>query len=211
MAARYAGDFTYEPKDPLLKLQIARLNDPPQQTRGASVAETNGSRHQHAAGSKSLDTPTHPASGPVLSTAQLAFRDEQLATDAWDKQTAAQAGATYRLFVEVCGDRPLADYTRKDAGRFRELASRLPADYGKSALYRGQTVEAILKIHSAQPADKRSATISQKTVSDTSRPCRSFGLRPFQRTRPPRTSSLGSSSVAVNEPSNNDRCVRRRT
>jgi hypothetical protein len=34
----------------------------------------------------------------------------------------------------------VASYTRQDAGRFREMAQRLPADYGKAAKYKGLKV-----------------------------------------------------------------------
>jgi hypothetical protein len=44
-------------------------------------------------------------------------------TNTWDNQTASQAGATFRLFVDICGDRPLATYTRKP----RSAASRSAA------------------------------------------------------------------------------------
>jgi integrase len=58
----------------------------------------------------------------------------------------------------------VASYTRQDAGRFREMAQRLPADYGKAAKYKGLKVSEILSVHAAQPAGKRGAVISQKTI-----------------------------------------------
>ena len=73
-----------------------------------------------------------------MSELVLEFREAQHATSGWDKQTAHQAGATFRLFIEICGDHALGAYTRKDAGRFEEAIERLPADYGKAPRYRGR-------------------------------------------------------------------------
>jgi len=49
---------------------------------------------------------------------------------------ANQADATYRLFLGMCGDRPLSDYSRADAMTFRKTAERMPFDYGRAAAYR---------------------------------------------------------------------------
>ncbi|MCP6330323.1 hypothetical protein NL460_29735, partial [Klebsiella pneumoniae] len=72
-----------------------------------------------------------PHAPELFSAVAAVFRNTQAATNTWDNQTASQAGATFRLFVDICGDRPLAAYTRKDAGHFRSLVERLPNDYGK--------------------------------------------------------------------------------
>ncbi len=99
-----------------------------------------------------------------MSEAGAAFREAQVATSGWDKQTAHQAGATFRLFVEICGDHALGAYTRKDAGRFKEAVERLPADYGKAPRYRGRSVAEIAETYAALPEGERAAPITQKTV-----------------------------------------------
>ncbi|AQS87462.1 phage integrase [Neoasaia chiangmaiensis NBRC 101099] len=39
---------------------------------------------------------------------------------------------TYRRFVEICGDRPIRDYTGEDAGLFKNMIEQLPVHYGKN-------------------------------------------------------------------------------
>src|SRR5690606_25859702 len=85
--------------------------------------------------------PARPSSsGPTFSEVAEAFRSDQLAIKNWDRQTAGQARATYRLFAEICGDRPLPEYVRSHADDFRKKIQRLPWDYSKAAQYRGHSV-----------------------------------------------------------------------
>lgn len=154
LKARYEGDFNHEPRDRLLKVQLTALD---QASPPPSSAPEPAPRPFERS-----DTPA-PSAEP-LSAIGATFRTTQIATETWDKQTAAQAGATFRLFVDVCGDRPLAAYTRKDAGRFRDQVERLPNDYGKHPRYRGLTVEAILALHAALPDGRRTPPITQRTA-----------------------------------------------
>lgn len=39
--------------------------------------------------------------------------------------------ATFKRFLEVCGNKPLRDYTGEDAGLFKSLMEQLPETYGK--------------------------------------------------------------------------------
>jgi integrase len=102
--------------------------------------------------------------GPLFSEISKAFRTEQAAIKVWDAQTASQAGATYRLFVEVAGDMPLLAYTRADADLFRKQIQLLPAAYSKAPQYRGLTVAQILKRAEAEAATKPVEILSQRTV-----------------------------------------------
>ncbi|MFD1304107.1 site-specific integrase [Methylobacterium marchantiae] len=102
---------------------------------------------------------------PGHSTPTRRYRTgSQVANGGWDNQTASQAGATYRLFIDICGDLSLSEYTRQHAGRFKDLVERLPSDYGKSAKYRGLDVNAILAAYAALPVNERASVITQKTV-----------------------------------------------
>jgi integrase len=49
----------------------------------------------------------------------------------YSMQTVQQVRATFRLWTELLGDKPVGKYTGTDAGRFRELVLRLPASHGK--------------------------------------------------------------------------------
>ncbi|MBV8473168.1 MAG: hypothetical protein JO107_11365, partial [Hyphomicrobiales bacterium] len=51
----------------------------------------------------------------------------------YSAQTIAQTRATFRLFISVCGDRPVDDYKRTDAAEVRQTLRSLPASFGKGA------------------------------------------------------------------------------
>ncbi|UIN37312.1 site-specific integrase [Methylobacterium oryzae] len=154
LKARLEGDFNYEPRDRLLKAQLAARDAAPVPASPETVPEPRRT--------EPVATPPQPSE--FLSAVGVAFRNTQIVTQTWDKQTAAQAGATFRLFVDVCGDRPLAAYSRKDVGHFRDRVERLPNDYGKHPRYRDLTVEAILLLHEALPEARRARPITQRTV-----------------------------------------------
>lgn len=137
LKARYEGDFNYEPRDRLLKAQLA--------ARDAATVPVSPEIVPEPPRTEPAATPPQPSE--FLSALGAVFRNTQIATQTWDKQTAAQAGATFRLFVDVCGDRPLAAYSRKDVGHFRDRIQRLPNDYGKHPRYRDLAVDAILSLH----------------------------------------------------------------
>ena len=157
LKARYEGDFSYEPRDKLLKATLAEPSPKhwptPARAPTADTAPPTAERDEAV----SVAEPTFVERGTT-------FRAQQVETKRWDNQTAAQAGATYRLFADLCGDKPLGAYTRKDAGRFRDRVERLPGDYGKHPRYRGLGVEAILTAYTALPETGRVAVITQKTV-----------------------------------------------
>jgi integrase len=158
--ARYDGDFNHEPRDRLLKMKLDELAASPV----APVQPTVSSPAPPPPCAPESPAPRGGTAGPPLSEVGAAFRDTQVATGAWDHQTAGQARATFRLFVEVCGDKPLAAYTRRDVGLFRDRIQRLPNDYGKHPRYRDLSVDAILAAHAALPARSKTAVITQRTV-----------------------------------------------
>ncbi|TXM64826.1 site-specific integrase [Methylobacterium sp. WL12] len=145
LKARYAGDFNYEPTDKLLTAKLAELQ--PVQ----APAETT-------------PAPEPAFTGPLMSEVGETFRLKQAARKAWDAQTAFQARSTYRLFVDVCGDKPLPAYTRKDAALFRDRIERLPNDYGKSPVFKNLSVQAIIDTYAALPPARQKTVISQRTV-----------------------------------------------
>ncbi|WP_156387727.1 site-specific integrase [Methylobacterium sp. Leaf399] len=155
LKARYEGDFNYEPRDRLLKLQLDALNEGTTQTAQPKAQPT---------AQTPAETKAETDKAPPFSVVGTKFRASQVATKVWDQQTAAQAGATYRLFVDVCGDKPVSAYTRKDVGRFREQVQRLPNDYGKHPRYRDVSVEQILAVHEAASPTNRKPVITQRTV-----------------------------------------------
>lgn len=168
LRARYDGDFSYEPRDKLLR----RGEGPSRSSFQLPAASdlVDGSLQSLAVPG---EVPTRPAAtllasasgrALLLSEASAVFRREQTVTKAWDAQTASQAGATYRLFIEICGDRPLAAYSRTDADQFRKLASMLPFDYSKAVQYRGLAAPQIVERAEVEAATRAVVRLNQRTV-----------------------------------------------
>lgn len=140
MKARFEGDFNFEPKDKLLKVELEQALEPaPSRTEMVPAPEAD-----------------------VVAFAQRAegFREAQLRRKIWEKQTALQARKTYSLWLEISGDRPLGGYVRADAVRFKNLLQDLPADYGKAAKYRNLKAEEIAAASRATEVDR----ITPRTV-----------------------------------------------
>lgn len=154
LAARYEGDFNFEPKDTLLTRALR------EDVAAASPAPVSPSP------SPSPSPRTEPAAqaGSTFSAIYPDFIKTQVARGDWRQQMANQADATYRLFAGICGDRPLSDYSRADAMTFRKTAERMPFDYGKAALYSKLGPAETIARYEALPQDKRSPLLTQKTI-----------------------------------------------
>lgn len=149
LAARYEGDFNFEPKDKLL-------------TR--ALREDAAASPVPASISPSPRTEPATQSGPTFSIFYPDFIKVQVNRGDWSGQMAGQADASYRLFTNICGDRPLANYKRADARNFRETAERMPYDYGKAALYRDLSPAEVIARYETLPPEKRSSRLTQKTI-----------------------------------------------
>ncbi len=61
---------------------------------------------------------------------------DRVASGDWKASIERQARSTARLFVEICGDKPLGDYGPADAAEFKRALLALPANYDKSTEWR---------------------------------------------------------------------------
>jgi integrase len=146
LAAKYDGDFNFEPKD---KLLTRILDEEP------AIVPHNPAPPK--------EEPATPAA-PIFSKIYPDFIKSQVTRGDWRQQMASQADATYRLFTAICGDRPLPDYSRTDAMTFRKTTERMPYDYGKAAIYRDLSPTEIIMKYEALPPEKRSEPLTQKTI-----------------------------------------------
>ena len=144
MRKRFEGDFNHTPAD------------------GVLVASTPPNPNREGA-TKSPAKPKKDASGFTVEAEQ--FRLARVRRGVWDPQTALQARKTYELFVELCGDRPIAGYVREDAVQFKNLLSDLPAVYGKAPKYRGMQAKDVVlaSLDSGEP--RLSARTVQRHLS----------------------------------------------
>jgi len=166
LRGRQNGDFNFDLRDSVLKAALAAsipTSAPaapiatPMAFDGTSIPFVEEPPHPPVA-------PVHAKVVPPFEAVAEEFRLGRLATKTWDRQTAAQAKATYRLFAEICGNKALADYRRADAEQFRKKLSRLPWDYAKAARYRDKTVDEILAVAAAQAHTREVQLLAQRTV-----------------------------------------------
>ena len=148
LAARYEGDFNFEPKD---KLLTRALRDDATTASPASVSPVP-------------KTEPTTQTGPTFSAVYPDFIKTQVARGDWRRQMAGQADTTYRMFAAICGDRSFSDYSRADALTFRKTVERMPYDYGKAALYRDLGPVEIIARYEALPEEQRSPLLTQRTI-----------------------------------------------
>jgi integrase len=106
-------------------------------------------------------TPLSPKpEGPKLSEVLPTFLDFMVTAHGWRGQTLAQNKATYRMFTDHCGDRPVQAYARKDLTAFYDLLRGLPALYSKKAKWRDLPLAEIAKRTRGQDVQR----LTMKTV-----------------------------------------------
>ena len=76
------------------------------------------------------------ASGPLFSISAGRYVEYGKTAKAWRGQTTAQSKATFAMFQEIVGDRPVASYTRKDLSIFYDTLRGLPSLYSKDRRWR---------------------------------------------------------------------------
>ena len=78
-----------------------------------------------------IEGPGEKPSSSHLFNAWPPFVSFMVTEEGWRGQTERQNAATYRTFVECCGDRPVNEYSRQDCAKFFDLPRGLPALYSK--------------------------------------------------------------------------------
>ena len=84
-------------------------------------------------------TPTPPPKPPASALVEGFFERRARRDKATEKQTEMERG-TLRRFLETRGDKPPADYSRRDVNGFLDTLRRLPATYGKSPRDKDRTL-----------------------------------------------------------------------
>ena len=86
-----------------------------------------------------------PDSGAVFSTVVGECFDSRIDGGEIVGSARHEAASTIRLWTEICGDRPLASYSRTDMSEFRDVLVRIPKIYWKSASERAKPIRTIIK------------------------------------------------------------------
>ncbi|MDR3500908.1 MAG: tyrosine-type recombinase/integrase [Parvibaculum sp.] len=84
-------------------------------------------------------------SGPPLSEVLPNFLDLMTKDQGWKGQTLAQNSTTYRMFQQVCGDRPVQAYRRTDLAIFYDTLRGLPSMYSRKAEWHDMPLQAIVE------------------------------------------------------------------
>lgn len=83
--------------------------------------------------------------GPLFSTFSTLFVDMMLKNAEWTGHTAGQNKKTYAMFIEICGDKALDAYDRRDFARFYDMLTSLPKYYGKAKHWRRMKLMEIIE------------------------------------------------------------------
>jgi integrase len=147
LKARFEGDFSYEPNDPLLRKSLAQIYPTPAPLGAASTERAASAPAKH---------------GKSFTLRAEEFRASQLRRNIWEKQTALQARKTFALFAEFAGDKALSEYARSHAAAFRNMLLDLPANYGKAVEYRGMSGREIVAATADQDGERLSPRTAQR-------------------------------------------------
>jgi integrase len=98
------------------------------------------------------------ATSPAVSSLIDAFGNWGLQSGGWRPGAENQAKASLRLFIEICGDRPIDSFTRADGDKFRTKIRQLPAIYRKSAQDKLKPIHEIIAEAEAKGAPKITET-----------------------------------------------------
>jgi integrase len=147
-----------------LVLDAARAAIPDRPTVKSTTPENEGAptpRTETEAGR--AEAPSRDAAGavgPLASSMVEPHFTRREAIDGTRHQVMAQERTTLRLFFEVCGDRPPADYQRGDVTRFLDTLRRMPTLYNRSRTAPPMAVADIIAEADAAGAPR----LSDKTV-----------------------------------------------
>lgn len=106
-----------------------------------------------------LAPPPEPEAVPLASALVETFFVRRATIDGLSHHDMSQERTTLRLFLDVCGDRPVNAYGRGDVTRFLDTLRQLPKTYGKSPKDRDRRAADII---AAAPAD--APRLTDKTV-----------------------------------------------
>jgi hypothetical protein len=113
--------------------------------------------------------PSKP-SRPIASSLVDAFGEWGRKSSNWRAGAESQAKVSVSMFLEVCGDRPIGDYTRADGDEFRTTLRSLPAVYRSP---RGTRTSRFARL-SRKQMRRRLRAWARKLSNGTSGPCRGF-------------------------------------
>lgn len=110
-----------------------------------------------------LHTPTSASAGavPEMSEAFDRWFDQKSLSNRWAPKSANDYRSWISLFMDVCGDRPITEYSKTDGRSFKDLLMKLPSNWRKMPETRDGNVRSAVE----QGAKHGLQTISIATVN----------------------------------------------
>jgi len=87
----------------------------------------------------------HAPDGPLLSQVLPQFVEFMTKEGGWRGQTLAQNEATFRMFLDHCGDLPVSAYTRSVVASFYDILLALPTNYSRPPEWRKLSLREIVE------------------------------------------------------------------
>lgn len=157
----------------VLEAEIRRLQEAIKSVKGeeplvldtesvvTAAPEAGSSEKPSGAEPKPAASQPRTPSTPLASTLIEPFLAKRRERDGLSHHDVSQEGTTFRLFLEVCGDRPVDGYGRGDITGFHETIRQLPRHYGKSPKDRDRSVADLIAEADAKGEERR---LSDKTI-----------------------------------------------
>ncbi len=110
-----------------------------------------------------LPPPVLDQAGPLFSAVMAESLEERIATKELVSSARHEAKATTAIWIEVCGDRPIATYGRADMSAFRSMLVRLPQHYWRSEAEKAKSIRQV--IAEAEAKDRNYIRVSNVTIN----------------------------------------------
>lgn len=91
---------------------------------------------QQVASQPTQQAPTVRNGHELFEDAWMSFKAEQVLGEKWTSAVARQNTSTLKLFLAICGNKPVSEYQVSDGRAFRKVLLGLPANYSKDRRYR---------------------------------------------------------------------------
>ena len=143
----------------LLQVNVQQLEKAHQRLLGATepiVLEDPASSVPAA----SLETQEKSAPDILFSEALPRFVEVMEKDKGWTSQTLNQNNASFRMFAELCGDKPVQSYSRRDLTMFYDMLRGLPSLWSKTPIWNELTPSQIVQETKAEDIDR----LSMRTV-----------------------------------------------
>lgn len=128
----------------------------------ASVSATPPNVDRSAAGESDrvaqVEAPADP--GPLFSEAFDRSVEDRIKLKRVKPSYRHEVNASRRLWIEICGDRPVGTYTRADVSKFRSTLAEIPQKYWRSDAEREKPIQRIIAEAKAKAKRPKGQTVS---------------------------------------------------